>query len=81
MVFIVCDSEMMYGAQCRNYDAYWRSESPSYFLSNCEFFADALQGTSNLRGSSTDASCYHQSCFLCAVSNGKRATGLRPDRM
>jgi hypothetical protein len=37
MVFIVCDSEMMYGAQCPVCSAYWRSKSPSKFCVSCGF--------------------------------------------
>lgn len=35
LVFITSDSEAMYGAECPQCNAYWRSESPSLFCVNC----------------------------------------------
>ena len=37
MVFIGCDTEMMYGAQCPTCNSYWRSDSPSHSCVSCGF--------------------------------------------
>jgi len=73
--FIVSDSEMMYGAQCPECHAYWRSKSPSYFCVSC-----GLKGQPHLFLTEAHTAYIEQYCALfeqaVTAGDGKRVIDL-----
>lgn len=59
LVYIATDGEGMYGAQCPECNAYWRSETPSQFCVNC-----GLQAPAHIFLTSAHAMYLQQYCRL-----------------